>query len=86
MHSVYGHCVLCPIGTYSPEKSEKCRPLGPGFADTDLNPARPAHCDLGSFSSSLPNSNETFCMLDRQRELTLRCPTVALTATSSAYV
>ena len=42
--------------------------------------------DLSRFSSSLINSNETFCMLKRQRELTLRRSTAAPTASSSAYV
>ena len=35
------------------------------------------------FSSSLPDSNETLCMLNRQCELTLSHPTVAVTAASS---
>ena len=39
--------------------------------------------DLGSFSSPLPDSNDTSCMLNRQRELTVAHPTVAGTATSS---
>ena len=39
-----------------------------------------------ALSSSLRTSTETFCMLNRQRELTLRRPTAAPTATSSAYV
>ena len=36
--------------------------------------------DLGMFLS-LPDSNETLCMLNRQRELTLPRPTAAPTAT-----
>ena len=40
---------------------------------------------MGSFSSSLPNSKQTFCMLNRHRELTLlRPPTATPAATSSA--
>ena len=41
--------------------------------------------DLGRISSSLTDSNEPFCMLNRQREVTLPRFTVAPTATSSAY-
>ena len=44
------------------------------------------HYDLGWFLSSLPDSNETLCMLNRQRELTLSHPTVAPTATSRTFV
>ena len=48
----------------------------------------PSHdYDLGSWildSSSLPNSNQTFCMLNRQGEVTLLRPTATPTATSSA--
>ena len=36
------------------------------------------------WSTSLPNSNETFCVLNRQRALTLLRPTATPTATSSA--
>ena len=42
--------------------------------------------DLGMFSSSLPDSNETLCMSNRQRELTLPRATAAPTATSSTYI
>ena len=51
------------------------------------DPQRPVqhYYDLGLFSSSLQNSNETFCMLNRQRELTLPRLTAAPTATSCAY-
>ena len=52
-------------------------PRGPSYSH---------YYDLGSFSSSFLNSNETFCMLNRQRELTLRRSTAAPTASSSAYV
>ena len=38
------------------------------------------------FKSPSPNSNETLCMLNRQRELTPPRPTAAPTATSSMYV
>ena len=40
---------------------------------------------LGS-SQGLPDSNETFCVSNRQRGLALARPTAALTATGSAYV
>ena len=40
--------------------------------------------DLGLFSSYLPNSNHTFCMLNRQRKLTLLRLTETPTANSSA--
>ena len=39
---------------------------------------------LGRFQASLPNSNQTSCMLNRQRELTLLRPTATTTATNSA--
>ena len=43
--------------------------------------------DLGLFFQvSLPDSNETLCMFNRQRELTLPRLTAAFTGTSSAYV
>ena len=38
---------------------------------------------LGRVQVSLPNSDETPCVLDRQRELTLPRPTAAPTVTSS---
>ena len=41
---------------------------------------------LGSSQGALPDSNATFCVLDRQRGLTLARPTAAPTATGSAYV
>ena len=41
---------------------------------------------LGYFSSSLPDSNEPLCVLNRQRELALPRLTAAPTATSSAYI
>ena len=50
-------------------------------------PARPALPRSWDFlKSSLPNSNEIFCVLNRQRGLTLARPTAAPTATSSTYV
>ena len=51
--------------------------------------ARPVqhYHDLGLFFQvSLPDSNETLCMLNRQRELTLPHLIAAFTATISAYV
>ena len=55
---------------------------GPDFV------ARPAllRTILGRFSSPLPKSNQTFCMLNRQRGLTLLRPTATPTATSSASI
>ena len=55
-------------------------------ANSDLwvlsaRPALPRSWDV--FTSSLPDSNEILCMLNRQRELTLPRPTAAPTATSS---
>ena len=41
---------------------------------------------LGEFPSPFPDSNEPFCMLKHQRELTLSHPTVAPTATGSTYM
>ena len=37
---------------------------------------------LGSYASALPDSNATFCVLNRQRRLTLPSPTAAPAATS----
>ena len=47
--------------------------------------ARPALPRSRVVQASLPNSNEPLCMLNRLRELILRRPTAAPTATSSAY-
>ena len=41
--------------------------------------------DLGQFPRSLPNPNETFCVLNGQRGLTRPRPTAAPTATSSPH-
>ena len=41
---------------------------------------------LGRLQAPPPNSNDTFCRLNRQRELTPRRLTAAPTATSSAHV
>ena len=49
-----------------------------------LATATAGNYDLGS--SSLPYSNQTFCMLNRQRELTLLRSTATPTATSSASI
>ena len=54
------------------------------LVERQARPALPRSWDV--FSSSLPNSNETLCMLNRQRELTLRRSTAAPTVTGSAYV
>ena len=40
---------------------------------------------LGSFSRALPDSYETFCVLNHQRRLKLPRPTAAPTATRSPY-
>ena len=54
------------------------------FGDAIALAARPDsyYYDIGSFSRSHPNSNVTFCVLNRQRGLTLARPTAAPTATA----
>ena len=56
------------------------------FSDQDEGPSSHYH-DLGLISKLLStDSNEPFCMLNRQRELTLPRLIAAPTATNSAYV
>ena len=58
-----------------------------GAPRNDAGTARPALLrSWVVFTLSIQNSNETFCMLKHQRELTLPRPTAAPTASSSAYV
>ena len=62
--------------------------LSKGFVavsdELDAVQARPTTRILGYFPGALPDSNETLCMLNRQRELPLPRPTTAPTATSPA--
>ena len=55
-----------------------------GLVTTADPQARPALLRSWVVVKGLPNSNETFCVLNLQRRLTLSQPTAAPTATSSA--
>ena len=78
-----GTCGACGSGGYAPVGATTCASCAKGKADADQ--ARPATTTiLGLFPSSFPDSNEPFCMLNHQRELTLPRLTAAPTANSSA--
>ena len=88
-HGVIGGGASCVLG-FSTAHASVCEcsaanhSLGGAFSLAEHR-ARPVqhYYDLGMFSSSLPNSYDTLCMLNRQRERTLSRPTVAPTAAGS---
>ena len=71
-HEAWAYHCVSPRPELGPKKGE----IGPSSTTTIL----------GKFPSSLPDSNEPFCMLNRHRELPLPRLPAAPTATSSAYI
>ena len=65
----------------------RCGTEGSDCGKKERGPSSTTYHDLGRiFQASLPKLNEPFCVLNRQRELTLPRPTVASAATRSAYI
>ena len=79
-----GHLLIASPLPYRPFFFEGGRTFAP-LADSSLGSSSTTTI-LGYCSSSLPDSNEPLCVLNRQRELALPRLTAAPTATSSAYL
>ena len=82
IHSYAPFSLVCPRwATPCTQIAARARCTRP----TSGGPSSTIHSILGSFSRALPNSNDEFCVLNRQRGLTLARPTAAPTATSSSH-